>query len=220
MCGAKWLAVGLLIIGGLSLAVSCSHQRRLANVPRVTCDELRRNGPAADGLATLTDIKVCGNGHLMHRDGLCPGDVELYVPVFAGHLQREPPPSELNLLLAIHDDDPLDRLLQSDGPFEFTCQVDRHGNRLDDWVRQGLTAKYPGIRLATCWILNVGLHEPSPFVARRMLQLGLFSLLLGGIVLTWLALWFGTRITYFGCVRRVTTQNMDATDHDDNRSAI
>jgi hypothetical protein len=48
----------------------------------------------------------------------------------------------------------------------------------------------------------------------------LVSLLLGGIVLTWLALRFGTRITYFGCVRRVTTQNMDVTDHDDDRSAI
>jgi hypothetical protein len=188
-----WFAVGLVIFGSLSLAGSWSHERRLAKVPRMTCDELVRKGPAADGFAMLTDLKACGRGYLMYRDPLCPGDVEMYVPAYAAHFQQEPQPSDLVLLLAIHDDDPLDCLMRANGPVEFTCQVDRNVDRLENWIRQGITAKYPGLQLANCWILNVGLHEPSSYVARRMLQTGLVTVLTGGGILIWLALRSGAR---------------------------
>jgi hypothetical protein len=181
-----WLAMGLLIFGALSLQGGWSHRQQLAKVPRMTCDELMRNGPGADGFATLTDIKACGRGYLFHRDALCPSDVEFYVPVYAGHLQQEPQPGDLTLLLAIHDDDAIDVLISQQGTVEFTCLADRNVAWLEDWVRQGLAAKYPGLQLANCWILKVGLHEPSPFVAHRMLQAGLATVFAGGLLCAWL----------------------------------
>ena len=108
------------------------------------------------------------------------------MPAYAAHLQPEPQPRDLVLLLAIHDDDPIDDLTGANKPLEFTCEVHRNVNRLEDWVRQGLTIKYPGLQLANCWVLNVGLHEPSPFVARRMMKAGLVTLLAGGLLCTWM----------------------------------
>ncbi len=181
-----WLAVGLLIFGILSVMGSWSHERRLADVPRMTCDQLVRNGPGADGFATLTNIKSCGRGYVFHRDGEYPSDIEFYVPVYAAHLQAEPQPRDLVLLLAIYDDDPLDRLINADGPVELTCEAHRDTNRLEDWVRQGLTARYPGLQLANCWLLNVGLHEPSPFVAHRMTRAGILTILAAGLLFAWM----------------------------------
>ena len=49
-------------------------------------------------------------------------------------------------------------------------------------MRQGLTVKYPGLQLANCWVLNVGLQEPSQFAAHRMMKAGLVTLLAGGVL--------------------------------------
>ena len=74
-----WLALGLLAFGGCSLAGSWSHRERSANVPRMTCDQLLRDGPGPDGLVTLTDARLCRRGHVGRRDAIHPGERVLII---------------------------------------------------------------------------------------------------------------------------------------------
>lgn len=198
MRGMTWLAWGLMAFGGCSLAGAWSHRERLATVPRMTCEQLIRNGPRAEGVVTLTDVRVCRHGHVGWRDGLHPGDFTLYVPVYPAHLPQEPQPRDLVLVLEIHDDDAREALLGRPDVVEFTCQVHADARRVEDWARRGLAAKYPGLPLVNVRVLTIGLHEPSPFVAYRMTQAGVVTLAAGGVLLAclgWLHLARGRRPT-------------------------
>jgi hypothetical protein len=182
----------LLLIGGCSLANSYLVQDRLSRVPRVTCDQLARNGPPADGQVTLTDLQPCGRGFVASRSGES-GDLDLYIPAYSARLAIEPNPPDLAFLLQIWNDDDRRRLLDHPGPVEGTCwvhkgarvvEVSRGPGQIEEWARNGLQEKYPGIRLAEVWVLTFG-HGSTP-TAERVTSArwyGITELLIGAVVL-------------------------------------
>lgn len=182
-------AGGLLVYGLACLLGYPVQQRRAAAVPRMTCEQLLRNGPAPDGYTTLTDVRLCGQGYAYWRDGMSPGDVDVFVPVYAGNLPREPEPHELALLLEVQDAGDWQRLRSAE-VVEFTCQVHASANRVPAWAQSALAEKYRGIRLADLKVLTVGLHEPTLAKARTLLWHGVCASTVGTALLAWL-LWRG-----------------------------
>jgi len=188
----SWFTIAscaLLIYGLACLLGYPAQQRRAAAVPRMTCEQLLRNGPGPDGYATLTDVRPCGKGYAFWRDAMSPGDVDVFVPVYAAALPREPEPHELTLLLEVQDAGDWQRLRGAE-VVEFTCQVHSTANRVPDWAQSGLAEKYRGIRLADLKVLTVGLHEPTLAKARLLLVHGTWATTVGAALLGWL-MWRG-----------------------------
>jgi hypothetical protein len=130
----------LLLLGGCSLAGGVIVQYRLARVPRMTCDQLARNGPPADGQVTLTDVQPCSRGFVAtrHDEGL-----DLYIAAYPAGLGKEPEPADLHFLLQVGDDDDRHRLLDKPGPVEITCwakrgarvvAVSRGPGQIEEWA--------------------------------------------------------------------------------------
>ena len=187
-----WMMIascGLLVYGLACLLRYPVQQQRAAAVPRMTCEQLLKNGPGPDGYATLTDVRLCGKGYAFWRDGMSPGDVDVFVPVYAAALPREPEPHELALILEVQDASDWQRLRSAE-VVEFTCQVHSSANRVPDWAQSGLAEKYRGIRLADLKVLTVGLHEPTLAKARTLLWHGTCASTVGAALLGWL-LWRG-----------------------------
>jgi hypothetical protein len=189
----------LLLAGGCSLTGSVAVGKRLARVPRMTCDQLARNGPPADGQVTLTDLRPCGRGFVATR---CDGDLDLYIPAYPAGLGQEPEPPDLDFLLQVWSDEDRERLLDQPGPVEVTCwahrgarvvEFSRGPGQIEEWARKGLLEKYPGLRLADVWVLAFG-HGSTPTAerVRSAWQYGKWELALGagvlvcGLVLAWL----------------------------------
>lgn len=188
----SWLTIascGMLVYGLVCLLGYPAQQRRAEAVPRITCEQLLRNGPGQDGYATLTDVRLCGKGYAFWRDAMSPGDVDVFVPVYAGNLPREPEPPELALLLEVQDASDWQRLRGAE-VVEFTCQVHSTANRVPDWAQSSLAEKYRGIRFADLKVLTVGLREPTLAKARQLLRHGTLASGAGAALLGWL-LWRG-----------------------------
>jgi len=184
-----------LLAGGWTLAGSFLVQEELARVPRMTCDQLAGNGPPADRLVTLTDVRPCSRGFVAAR---VDHSLDLYVPAYPAGLGQEPEPPDLAFLLQVWDNDERHRLMEQPGPVDVTCEVHRPARvvkicrgpgQIEEWARDGLQKKYPGIRIANVWVLTVG-HggTPTAELARSGLRYGIGELLIGGAVLGWGAL--------------------------------
>ena len=154
----------------------------MARVPRVTCADLARGGPAGHRYVALADARLSAGRSVGERDGET-GGLELYHPVYPAGLGREPDPRDLRLVLCVTDEgarrrvrDDRDRRAAEGRPGlgEFTCAV-RDGDRLPDWARDGLAATYPGLRPDACRVLVVGEKEPTPAYARRLAWHGVIS---------------------------------------------
>jgi hypothetical protein len=189
----------LLLVGGCSVAGSYVTQDRLARVPRMTCAQLARNGPPADGQVTLTDLRPCSHGFVALPSGEFDNDV--FLPAYPSGLGQEPEPPRLGFLLQIYGDHGRYPLLEQPGPVEVTCWA-RKGARLVEFgrrpgevekaVQKGLQEKYPGIRLNDVWVLTVG-HGLTPTAerVRSAWQWGIAELVSGaavlalGVVLAW-----------------------------------
>src|SRR5262245_24263647 len=96
------ISVLLFMMGGCSLIGSVVVEDRFAHVPRMTCEQLFRNGPPADGQVTVTDVQPCKKGFVATRHD---GDLDLYVPAYPAPLGREPDPPDLKLLFQVWNDD-------------------------------------------------------------------------------------------------------------------
>jgi hypothetical protein len=182
-----WMMIascGLLIYGLACLLGYPAQQQRAAAVPRMSCEQLLKNGPGQDGYATLTDVRLCRKGYAIWRDAMSPGDVDVFVPVYAANLPREPEPHELTLLLEVQDAGDWQRL-RSTEVVEFTCQVHSAADRVPDWAQSGLAEKYRGIRFADLKVLAVGLHEPTPAKARQLLWHGTLACGAGAALFGW-----------------------------------
>ena len=196
MTRQSWLLLtGLLLLsyGGCVVRNSSLVQALAERVPRMTCDQLVRNGPGQNYYVTLTDVRLCSGGYLMRRDGMDGNLDELCQPVYSAALVREPQASELTLLLRITADRAKDELIGQPGVVEFTCRASRNMSQIDAAMAMALEKKYPGIQLAQCWLLNVGHLEPTVARAERMTRDGIVALVIGGaLVLTWAAWrWLG-----------------------------
>jgi hypothetical protein len=175
----KWLVVisaGLFLCGAFLAASSLQTAQRANALPRMSCGDLIRMGRAAPQFVTLTDVHLCKNGHASRRD--MDAAIEFYVPVFSSSLKKAPPAADLGLLLEVLDDRELNRLLEQPAVGELTVELWTDARSLDPWVGNRLATIYPGIQLANCRVLSVGLHEPSEFRARHEWRDGMAMLLL------------------------------------------
>jgi hypothetical protein len=187
-----WLlvvAVLLLLYGGWTMHGGSVVEERAALVPRMTCDELVRDGPGGNTYVTLTDVKVCRGATLFYRDGLSPGHVQETVPVYSAKHAQEPAPRELGLVLQVFDDEQRQRIIRQPEAGELTCEVRRAPGWLGPQDVPALESAYPGLRVGQCWILGVGLFEPTAARANQMKQDGALAATLGLAVLAGLGLW-------------------------------
>jgi hypothetical protein len=175
----KWIAVvsaGLFLWGAFSVADSRRTEQRAKELPRMSCSDLIRMGRAAPKFLTLTDVHICQNGHAFRRD--VDAAMEMYVPVFSTKLGKEPRAADLALLLEVLDDREFNRLLARPAVGELTVELWTEVGTLDPWVGDTLATMYPGIKLANCRVISVGLHEPSEFRAANEWRDGIGMMLL------------------------------------------
>ena len=175
----KWLlgiSAGLLLIGTIFVAASQRTERRAKALPRMSCEDLLKKGRAAPQFVTLTDVHLCGGGHAFRRD--MDAAMEMYIPVFSTRLKQEPRTADLVLLLEVLDDRERDRLLSQPAVGELTIELWTDVRELDPWVGNSLAMMYPGMQLANCRVLSVGLHEPSEFRGRHEWRDGIVTLAL------------------------------------------
>jgi hypothetical protein len=178
----KWLAVvfaGLFFCGAFMAACSRRTEQRANSLPRMSCADLVRMGRAAPQFVTLTDVHVCENGYAFWRD--MDAAMEMYVPAFSTKLAKQPRGADLVLLLEVLDDRQRDRLLERPAMGELTVELWTAASTLDPWVQDTLAIMYPGIQVANCRVLSVGLHEPSEFRARCEWREGIETMLLAAV---------------------------------------
>jgi len=165
----------------------------ISRVPRMTCDDLARNGPAGHRYVALTDARLCDRPSVSDRDSET-GALELYHPIYPAGRGREPDPRDLKLILCVMDEGERRRIRDDrnrrseqgrQGLGEFTCAV-RKGDSLPDWARNGLAATYPNIRPDDCWVLVVGEKEPTPAFAHHLAWHGGISSIASVAVFAWL----------------------------------
>jgi len=174
----KWL-VGVtlvaVLLGALLIAESRQWAELARSLPRMTCDDLVQNGPGGNQFIVLTDVHLCSRGDAFRRD--MDAAMQMYVPIYSSRLLNEPPPTELKLLLEVLDDRPRDQLLARPDVGELMIELWTPAANLDPWVKDRLRAIYPGMQLANCRVLSVGLHEPSALRVRSAMQEGIALLI-------------------------------------------
>lgn len=187
------VALGATVYGVCCLGQLPGLLDGMSRVPRVTCDDLARNGPAGHRYVALTDARLSGRRSVSERDGES-GGLELYHPVYPAGLGREPDPRDLKLVLCVMDEgerrrvrDDRDRRAGEGRPGlgEFTCAV-REGDRLPDWARDELATAYPDILPDDCRVLVIGEKEPTPAFARHLAWHGGVSTAVAVVAFAWL----------------------------------
>lgn len=183
-----WVAVALLLYSAICLGQAPFVAARRRDLPRMTCDELvQRNGPGASAYIVLTDARLASDQRIARRDALSPGDLEALVPLYSAARGQEPPPGDMRLILSIRDDRDRARLLEQPAPAEIVASVRRAEPELDAWAKQGLRQSYPGLPIDRCWLVIVGVHEPSEGRQSVLHQHGVAALLAALLLVGWLA---------------------------------
>ncbi|MGE3806531.1 MAG: hypothetical protein AB7K24_17840 [Gemmataceae bacterium] len=182
-----WLAGGLFVYSVICLSQLPGVQAQRDGLPRLTCAELvQQNGPGSHAYIALTDAKLASDHGVIRRDPLSPGGMDMYVPIYPAALGKEPPAADMRLILDINDDRERDRLTANPEPGEIIASVRRAGPELDAWAKQRLERSYPGLPVDQCWLVIVGLHEPSARKSANLYQHGVSALVLAGVmVLGW-----------------------------------
>jgi hypothetical protein len=120
----------------------------------MTYDQLLQNGAPEGSLVTLTGVRYCTKG--VGR----PGELEC-LPAYSARLPGEPQPGELSLILVIRDKRIMGEMWSAPGRSEFTGEVYKGADRMEDWAKQDVERAYPGIQLARCWLLDGSLHDQA-----------------------------------------------------------
>lgn len=188
-----FIALGAAAFGIYFLGQLPGVLDEMRHVPRMTCDDLVRNGPAGHRYVAVTDARLSDRKSVSERDS-DTGALELYHAVYPAGLGQEPEPRDLKLVLCIMDEgerrrvrDDRNRRTEEGRPGldEFTCAVHK-ADRLPAWARTGLAATYPNIRLDDCWLLVIGEAEPTPAYARRLALYGGVASLSSILIFAWL----------------------------------
>jgi hypothetical protein len=189
----KWL-IGVSAVaaaGGLFLIVTGMRKAdRSTRLPRMTCDDLAQNGPGANQFVTLADVHLCAAGDAFRRD--VDGAMEMYIPIYSNRRIQEPAPGDLALVLEVLDDRDREALLANPKVGELNVEFWAPAGQFDPWVRDRLGQIYPGILLAKCRVLSVGLHEPSVVHARSEMMEGVILIVFAFVIqLGW---WVWSRV--------------------------
>jgi hypothetical protein len=172
----KWIigvSIFLFLGGAFLISTSMRKAEDACKLTRITCNDLVRNGPGGNQFITLTDVHLCSAGNAFQRDMDAP--IEMYVPIFSNRLPQEPQPAALDLVLQVLDDRDRDQLLDHANVGELNVELWTPVGQLDPWVLDRLASLYPGIKLAKCRVLSVGLHEPSALHSRSEMVEGVVS---------------------------------------------
>lgn len=197
--GRKWLfviAIGLGLYGGYCLAQSPRVREGAEAAPRMTCDQLIQKGPGTHRHIVLIDANLSAGKSVSERDG-DTGALEMYHSLYPAHLEQEPQPAAIGLVLCIlaeserrriRDDRKERQGLGQPGLSELMVEVRMRADALPPWARKGLPAQYPGIQLAHCWVATVGNDEPSVERAARLWWhgIGATSAAAAALVVWWL----------------------------------
>jgi hypothetical protein len=196
----KWLllaALGAAAYGAYCLVQAPRVREQAQGVPRMTCAQLVQNGPGASRYVALTDARLSDGKSVSERDSDI-GALEMYHPIYAAHVQQEPDPHDLRLVLCIMDemerrrvrDDRSQRQqLGQPGLSELTGEVKSGVDQLPPWARRGLTEKYRGLPLDNCWVVIVGRYEPTAMRAASFLGHGVVSLGVAAVLLVGWWIW-------------------------------
>ena len=171
--------------GAWCVALSGRVEEEAGRLPKLTCDQLIKNGPGGNNYITLTDVHLCSRGYAFYRD--MDNAMQMYLPIYSSRLPQEPWPRDLAILLEILDDRDRERLLAQPDVGELTCEIWTRVDQIDTGFHEVIAAKYPGIQLKKCRVVSVGLHEPTVLKAQRIRQDAIVSFVLGGALLGWLA---------------------------------
>ena len=172
----KWLLCvsGIVFLCGAFLVAASLRTAECAR--GAAANDVRRFGPkwtrSASEFITLTDIHLGSAGDAFRRD--MDSSMEMYVPIFSNHLKQEPQPADITLVLEVLDDRDRDRLLERPDVGELNVEFWTPAGQLDPWVFDRLGSIYPGIQLAKCRVLSIGLHEPSALHVRSEMHEGIF----------------------------------------------
>jgi hypothetical protein len=178
-----FIGIGVALYGGYCLVASPRVRQQAAVLPRVSCEQLIRKGPAGNRYVVLTDLSLSDRKSVSEWDGET-GALEMYHGVYPAQLEKEPDPRDLAVVLALTDelarrhirDDRNARKEQGQrGLGELTVEVSR-ADKLPKWAREGLAAEYPGIRLADCWLVATGGYEPTAERAAHLLWHGCIAI--------------------------------------------
>jgi hypothetical protein len=178
----KWLLglSALLLLGGACSVAAGRRDEQLAkDLPRMTCADLLQKGRAAPQFVTLTDVQLCQGGHAFQRD--MDAAMKMYVPIYSMELKEQPPASDLRLLLEVLDDRERERLLARPRIGELTIELWTSVFSLEPWVKATVSQLYPGIQMAKCHVISVGLHEPSSFRVVHEWRDGIILIALGAV---------------------------------------
>ncbi|HJZ89601.1 MAG TPA: hypothetical protein VKE40_01935 [Gemmataceae bacterium] len=200
MSNHLWLpiiAAGLAGYGGYCLLDAPAVRKVADGLPRMTCDELIRNGPGGHRYLVLTDTALSVGKSVSERDS-DTGALELYHPAYPAAVAREPAAFEFRLILGIQDENDRRRVRddrhhrreagQADlSPL--TVEVTDTADRLPAWARDGLTLEYPGIPLGQCRVVTIGRDEPTVARAEELQWRGLGLLSIGGAAIFGWAIW-------------------------------
>jgi hypothetical protein len=191
------IAAGLAGYGGYCLVDSPAIRAEADGLPRMTCDELIRNGPGGHRYLVLTNAALSAGKSVSERDS-DTGALELYHPLYAAAVPGEPAPFEFRLVVGIFDEDDR-RHVRDDrndrqaggqrGQSPLTVQVADTADRLPAWARDGLARQYPGIPLGTCRVVTIGRDEPTAARAEELKWRGLGLLSIGGVAIFAWAVW-------------------------------
>jgi hypothetical protein len=200
----RWLfvaALGLFTYGAYCLVQAPRVREQADALPRMTCAQLIQNGPGANRFIALTDARLSDGTSVSERDSES-GALEMYHPIYQAQLQQEPDPHDLRLVLCVMDEMERRRVrddrdhrqqLGQPGLSELTGEVKTGAAHLPPWARRGLMEKYRGLPLDTCWVVIVGLYEPTALRAASFQRHGVISLLVA--VVLFLGWWVWSRST-------------------------
>src|SRR5262249_4876680 len=95
-------AFACFAFGGCTWMQSEEIARQAAALPRMTCEELLKNGAVGHRFVRLTDVHLGSGGHAFLRD--MDAAMEMYIPIHSSR-EKEPAPADLRLLLEVEDDE-------------------------------------------------------------------------------------------------------------------
>jgi hypothetical protein len=123
------LIAGVLCLGfgGCNLIVSQRWQEREPNIPRLTCDQILRQGPGTDDLVIVTDVRPCSREPVFWRTG--GGDIHIdeyfYLPVYPAGAAKEPENHDVAFLFFTTERDIGLKLIGQPAGTELLCTVGR-----------------------------------------------------------------------------------------------
>ena len=172
--------------GGCNLVVSQRWQEREPNIPRLTCDQILRQGPGTADLVIVTDVRPCTREPVYWSTG--GGDIHIdeyfYLPVYPVGAAKEPENHEVAFLFFTTERDIGLKLIGHPAGTELLCTVGLGISELDSDTQELLASRYPGLRVRDCWLLTTHDDRSMSERAAQGYRAGIGFLVAGVLLIT------------------------------------